>query len=96
MSTAAPATAKQTMPILRSRENPLAEIDWSGLGGKVTKIFQITIKLIFPFQEVMSQVNLSFEDVEKDFDTRIGGLWMKRWPITHHNRHTDFAGIPRA
>ena len=22
------------------------------------------------------------------FDTVIGGPWMLRWPITHHNRHT--------
>ena len=23
------------------------------------------------------------------FDTRIYGPWMKRWEITHHNRHTE-------
>jgi hypothetical protein len=25
---------------------------------------------------------------EAAFDTTISGPWMKRWPITHHNKHT--------
>ena len=28
-----------------------------------------------------------------EFDTRISGPWMKRWPITDHNQHTAHAGI---
>ncbi len=33
------------------------------------------------------------EEVVDEFDTRISGPWMTRWPIKHHNRHTALAGI---
>ncbi len=33
------------------------------------------------------------EEVVDEFDTRISGPWMKKWPIKHHNRHTAQAGI---
>ena len=32
-------------------------------------------------------------DEDDPFDTRISGPWMKKWPIKHHNRHTEAAGI---
>ena len=26
---------------------------------------------------------------DEEFDTTLHGPWMKRWEITHHNRHTQ-------
>ena len=31
---------------------------------------------------------VGYAESEEDFDTTIHGPWMRRWEITHHNRHT--------
>ena len=50
-----------------------------------------------PNLSFISQCDLTmFQEENKsddEFDTRISGPWMKRWPITHHNQHTAHAGI---
>ncbi|XP_003388892.1 PREDICTED: uncharacterized protein LOC100639747 [Amphimedon queenslandica] len=35
------------------------------------------------------ELEIDIEDQKDAFDTRIHGPWMKRWEITHSNRHTD-------
>eukprot|EP00095_Tigriopus_kingsejongensis_P003043 maker-scaffold971_size75022-snap-gene-0.7 protein:Tk03043 transcript:maker-scaffold971_size75022-snap-gene-0.7-mRNA-1 annotation:"phytanoyl- dioxygenase domain-containing protein 1 homolog" len=62
----------------RSFPNPSEHIRWS---------------MDLRWQNDVSQANEGFNDEVDEFDTRISGPWMKRWPIKHHNQHTELAGI---
>ena len=67
------------MPLMRSLATPVGDkIDWSVLHDRHADDVR---------------ASGSTEEEEDEFDTRISGPWMRRWPIKHHNKHTALAGI---
>ncbi|KAK6999193.1 hypothetical protein BgiMline_008824, partial [Biomphalaria glabrata] len=61
--------------LMRSAKNPVTKIDWEGF-NKVDRYRKAELD--------------SKDKVEDDpFDTIIVGPWMKKWEMTHTNRHTD-------
>jgi len=38
----------------------------------------------------IDRTSLQAGKAEDKFETRIVGPWMERWPLTNHNRHTDY------
>ena len=57
---------------MRTTKDPNHVIEWEGFANVDRTALQ---------DEVMN-------NVVDPFDTKIQGPWMKRWEITHHNRHT--------
>ncbi|KAK0041958.1 hypothetical protein Bpfe_028588 [Biomphalaria pfeifferi] len=69
--------------LMRSAKNPVTKIDWEGF-NKVDRHREADLdcKLI--------ELPEKKDKVEHDpFDTIIVGPWMKKWEMTHTNRHTD-------
>lgn len=72
----------EKMPLMRSKDGKiedLKDIDWSILVNRQQKD-----------REVFLEISKDDKLVEDEFETRLGGAWMKRWPIVHHNRHTEY------
>ena len=59
--------------LMRTRRDPNYIINWEGFA---------TID-----RHKLQNESINYES--NPFDTRIYGPWMKRWEITHHNRHTE-------
>ncbi|BFZ07347.1 hypothetical protein BsWGS_10386 [Bradybaena similaris] len=65
----------KTGVLMRSQKNPVQEIDWETFNN-VDRHHEADKDRVVP--------------VEDDkFDTIIVGPWMKKWELTHRNRHTD-------
>ncbi len=70
----------EVMPIFRKNGEHINNVDWS--------------VMIDRHRNDVTMFNDEAKgEVEDEFDTRISGPWMMRWPIKHHNRHTEQAGI---
>jgi len=61
--------------LMRSKKNPVKQIDWEGF-------------LATERHEQMDGT-LRGKEAEEEFDTTIVGPWMKKWEMTHTNRHTE-------
>ena len=57
---------------MRTSSNPNYKIDWEEFASADRNKIQ--------------KKSLGID--EDSFDTTVHGPWMKRWPITNHNRHT--------
>lgn len=70
----------EKMPLMRSRETPVKEIDWSVLSNRQQN----------DRKNFLEQTGEDSNFTEDEFETRLGGPWMRRWPIKHHNENTDY------
>ena len=74
---------EERMPLMRSKQNEdlkdSKDIDWSILTNRQAKDREV-------FLEIVKGDQL----IEDAFETRLGGLWMRRWPVVHHNKHTEY------
>ncbi|RUS88917.1 hypothetical protein EGW08_003356 [Elysia chlorotica] len=61
--------------MMRSQKNPVVQIDWDGF-NKVER------------HNVANTIRKDKDQVDR-FDTVIVGPWMKKWEMTHTNRHTE-------
>ena len=59
--------------VMRTAKDPNMTINWEGFA---------TID-----RTKLQEEAVGYE--KEEFDTTIHGPWMKRWKITHHNKHTD-------
>ena len=46
----------------------------------------VIIGVVYPFNIISM---LDFQPEEDEFNTILQGPWMKKWEITHSNRHTE-------
>ena len=72
----------ELMPVMRDSNRPdmkQKDIDWSVLTNRQHKDRETF--LIMKEGETL---------VEDEFEMRIGGPWMRRWPIVNHNKHTEY------
>ena len=69
----------EKMALMRSKDEKIEDIDWSILVNRQQKD-----------REAFLDISKDEKLVEDDFETRLGGAWMKRWPIVHHNKHTEY------
>ncbi len=88
------------MPLMRSQVMPVTEIDWSvmvhrqDVSSDSHPLHTGQDNVLFPpMQMDMKAMNSGREEERDDFDTRISGPWMLRWPIRHHNKHTALAAV---
>ena len=74
---------EERMPLMRSKQNEdlkdSKDIDWSILTNRQAKDREV-------FLEIVKGDQL----IEDAFETRLGGPWMRRWPVVHHNKHTEY------
>lgn len=67
----------EKMPLMRSLHTPVEAVDWSVLVNRQ----HVDQKSFLNEQEAKAVL-------ADEFDTRIHGAWMKRWPIKYHSKHT--------
>ncbi|XP_005105561.1 uncharacterized protein LOC101849867 isoform X2 [Aplysia californica] len=60
--------------MMRSKKNPIKEIDWNSFNSVD--------------RHTKADEELKGKEDEDEFDTTIVGPWMKKWEMTHTNRHT--------
>lgn len=66
--------------LMRSSKDPNMVIDWSTFDSVNRHMVQ---------DELLKEEMKSVPQDDLDFDTRVPGPWMKKWEITHVNRHVQ-------
>ena len=79
---------KPTIPLLRPRTPGFAP-DWAAwAAGSHQHAALDTVKTAPAVVKAVAEETAPAAGDADPFDTVIGGPWMLRWPITHHNRHS--------